>query len=92
MAKRPKRPTRSAAAGSDADAKKAKPHVHVSSHKIMIPPNTEPESPKLDAKNESKRAARNAEAATTGRDTAVEAYLRCGAPSATRSRPTGTRS
>ena len=40
----PKRPQAgSAAAGSDADAKKSKPRVHVSSHKIMIPPNTEPE-------------------------------------------------
>jgi len=62
----PKRPQAgSAAAGSDADAKKAKPHVHVSSHKIMIPPNTEPESRKLDAQHESKRAVRTAAANAT---------------------------
>ena len=56
----PKRPQAgSAAAGSDADAKKTKPHV--SSHKIMIPPNTEPESPKLSAGPASQRAARKAD-------------------------------
>ena len=60
MPKRTKRPTRSAA-GSDADAKKQKPRVHVSSHKIMIPPNTEPESPILSAGPASQRAARRAD-------------------------------
>ena len=58
----PKRPQAgSAAAGSDADAKKAKPHVCVSSHAIRIPPNTEPESPKLSAGPASQRAARKAD-------------------------------
>ena len=68
MPRRPKRPTPSAA-GSDADAKKTKPRVHVSSHKIMIPPNTEPESPKLDAANESIRAARKADENATKTET-----------------------
>ena len=57
----PKRPQAgSAAAGSDADAKKAKPHVCVSSHAIRIPPNTEPESRILPRGHESRRAARRA--------------------------------
>ena len=63
MAKRPQ--AGSAAAGSDADAKKAKPPVHVCTLDIMIPFNTEPESPKLSAGPASKRAARNAEEAAT---------------------------
>ena len=63
----PKRPQAgSAAAGSDADAKKAKPYVFMSSHAITIPPNTEPESPKLSAGPASQRAARKAEDAATG--------------------------
>ena len=58
----PKRPqARSAAAGSDADAKKAKPRLHVCTLAITIPHNTEPESRKLDAQHESKRAARKAD-------------------------------
>ena len=60
MPRRPKRPTRSAAA-SDADAKKQKPRVHVSRHAIVIPPNTEPESPILSAGPASQRAARRAD-------------------------------
>ena len=66
MAKRPQ--ARSDAAG-DADAKKQKPCVHVSRHAIMIPPNTEPESPKLDAANESIRAARKADENATKTET-----------------------
>jgi hypothetical protein len=62
----PERPQAgSAAAGSDADAKEAKPRVHVSRHAIMIPPNTKPESPKLSRNLASHRAARKAEAAAT---------------------------
>ena len=58
----PKRPQAgSAAAGSDADAKKTKPHVCVSSHAIRIPPNTEPESRKLSGGCASQRAAREAD-------------------------------
>ena len=65
----PKRPQAgSAAAGSDADAKKSKPRVHVSSHKIMIPPNTEPESPKLIPQQESVRAARKADENATSEE------------------------
>ena len=52
-------------AGSDEDAKKAKPHVCVSSHEIMIPPNTEPESPILSAGPAAQREAQKAEAAAT---------------------------
>ena len=63
MAKRPQ--AGSAAAGSDADAKKAKPPVHVCTLDIMIPFNTDPESPKLSAGPASKYAARNAEEAAT---------------------------
>ncbi len=63
MSKRPQ--ARSAAASSDADAKKPKPHVHASSHKIMIPPCTAPQSPKLCVNRASQRAARNAEEAAT---------------------------
>ena len=67
----PKRPQAgSAAAGSDADAKKAKPHVQVCTLTVTMPHNTEPESPKLDAKNESKRAARQAK----DKATRVERY------------------
>lgn len=62
----PKRPQAgSAAAGSDADAKKAKPHVHVSSHAIAWPPDTEPETSELNFANNSKREARTAKQATT---------------------------
>ena len=44
MPKRPQaRSAGSAAAGSDADAKKATPRVHTASLTIMIPFNTEPE-------------------------------------------------
>ena len=65
----PKRPqARSAAAGSDADAKKAKPYVFMSSHAITIPPNTEPESPKLSATESTKRAARLANADATSEE------------------------
>ena len=73
----PKRPQAgSAAAGSDADAKKAKPHVHVSSHKIMIPPNTEPESPKLTGPHASLRAGRRADENATSEIycTSIEHY------------------
>ena len=59
MAKRPK--ARSAAAGSDADAKKQKPHVHVCTLAIMIPHDTAPESPKLSAARASQRAAQKAD-------------------------------
>ena len=66
----PKRPQAgSAAAGSNPDAKRAKPHVHVCTLTIMMPHNTEPESPKLDAKNESKRAAQKANENATSEET-----------------------
>jgi len=58
----PKRPQAgSAAAGSDADAKKAKPRVHVCTLAITIPHDTEPESRILSPPHESRRAARKAD-------------------------------
>jgi hypothetical protein len=64
MAKRPAARPAAAAVDSD-DGSKKKPHVHASSHKIMIPPCTAPRSPKLSANRASQRAARNAEEAAT---------------------------
>ena len=70
MPKRPQaRSAGSAAAGSDAGAKTAKPHVCVSSHAITIPFNKEPESPKLSANAASRRAARKADENATSEET-----------------------
>ena len=56
-------------AGSDADAKKQKPRVHVCTLAITIPHNTDPESPKIDAATASKRAAQNADKNATNEET-----------------------
>ena len=63
MSKRPQ--ARSAAAGSDADAKKANPRVHTASLTITIPFNTDPESPKLTGSHASQHAARKANEVAT---------------------------